>query len=96
MRDQLIRDRIVVGIQDAKLSEKMQLDPDLTLEKSIALARQSEAVKKQQPLIRGQSQGDANLDAVKSRRNKQQQQTFRRQSQQKQWTGQKHQNKCTR
>ena len=47
MRDQLIRDRIVVGIKDAKLSEKMQLDPDLTLEKSIALARQSEAVKKQ-------------------------------------------------
>jgi hypothetical protein len=32
----------------------MQLDPDLTLDKAISLARQSEAVKKQQPLIRGQ------------------------------------------
>jgi hypothetical protein len=52
MRDQLIRDLIVVGIRDDKLSEKMQLDPDLTLEKAISLARQSEAVKKQQPLIR--------------------------------------------
>ena len=31
----MIRDRIVVGIQDAKLSEKMQLDPDLTLEKAV-------------------------------------------------------------
>jgi hypothetical protein len=29
MRDQLIRDLIVVGIRDDKLSEKMQLDPDL-------------------------------------------------------------------
>jgi hypothetical protein len=51
MRAQLIRDLIVVGIRDDKLSEKMQLDPDLTLEKAISLARQSEAVKKQQPLI---------------------------------------------
>ena len=35
MRDQLIRDLIVVGISDDKLSEMMQLDPDLTLEKTI-------------------------------------------------------------
>ena len=47
MRDQLIRDLIIVGIRDSKLSEKMQLDPDLTLEKAIILARQSETVKKQ-------------------------------------------------
>ena len=59
MRDQLIRDLIVVGIRDDKLSEKMQLDPDLTLEKAISLARQSEAVKKQQPLIRGQIEPEA-------------------------------------
>jgi hypothetical protein len=73
MRDQLIRDLIVVGICDDKLSEKMQLDPELTLEKAISLARQSEAVKKQQPLIRGQIEPEANLDAVKSRyKNKQQ------------------------
>jgi hypothetical protein len=39
MRDQLIRDFIVVGIRDDKLSEKMQLDPDLTLEKAISLAK---------------------------------------------------------
>jgi hypothetical protein len=44
IRDQLIRDFIVVGICDDKLSEKMQLDPDLTLEKAISLARQSEDV----------------------------------------------------
>jgi hypothetical protein len=36
MRDQLIRDLIVVGIRDDKLSEKMQLYPDLTLGKGIS------------------------------------------------------------
>lgn len=30
MRDELIRDRIVVGIHDATLSESLQLDADLT------------------------------------------------------------------
>jgi hypothetical protein len=42
----MIRDRIVVGIKDANLSVKMQLDPDLTLKKAIDMARQSESVRK--------------------------------------------------
>ena len=32
--NQMIRDRIVVGIRDSKLSLKMQLELDLTLEKA--------------------------------------------------------------
>ena len=36
----------------------MQLDPELTLDKAIALARQSEAVHKQQPVVRGMQQQD--------------------------------------
>jgi len=32
---EMIRDRIVVGLLDAKLSEKLQLEPDLTLPKAI-------------------------------------------------------------
>jgi hypothetical protein len=36
----MIRDRIVVGIKDANLSDKMQLDPDLTLKKATDMARQ--------------------------------------------------------
>lgn len=47
----MIRDRIVVGLQDVKFSERLQTDPDLTLQKAIQLGRQSEAVKKQQALI---------------------------------------------
>lgn len=47
LRDQMIRDRIVVGICDNALSERLQLDPKLTLEKVKALLRQCEAVPKQ-------------------------------------------------
>ena len=46
LTDEMIRDRIVVGLLDAKLSEKLQLDPELTLPKAVNPARQSEAVKK--------------------------------------------------
>ena len=53
LRDQMIRDRIVVGIRNSKLSEKLQLDPNLTLASAITHVRQSEAVKLQQPLLRG-------------------------------------------
>ena len=35
LHDEMIRDRIVVGLRDARLSEKLQLDPDLMLEKAI-------------------------------------------------------------
>ena len=34
-REELIRDRIVVGILDAKLSESLQLDTDLSLAKAM-------------------------------------------------------------
>lgn len=49
----MIRDRIVVGVQDRKLSEKMQLDAKLTLESATAMARQSETVKNQQDALHG-------------------------------------------
>ena len=35
LKDEMIRDRIVVGLQDSKLSEKLQLDPELSLAKAI-------------------------------------------------------------
>ena len=47
----LIRDRIVVGIKDKKVSEQLQLDSKLTLEKVITKIRQSETVKKQQVFL---------------------------------------------
>ena len=56
LQDELIGDRIVVGLRDAKLSEKLQLDPELTLTKAIHQARRSESVKKQQGLMRNDFQ----------------------------------------
>ena len=49
----MIRDRIVVGISDAKLSEKLQLDRELTLEKAITQVRQQELIRQQQSTLRG-------------------------------------------
>ena len=53
LKDQLIKDRIVVGIRNIKLAEKLQLDKDLTLEKAITEARQSETIKSQQHFVWG-------------------------------------------
>ena len=53
LHDEMIRDRIVVGLRDARLSEKLQLDAGLTLEKAITAIRQAEAMKQQQPIVRG-------------------------------------------
>ena len=55
LHDQLIRDRIVVGLLDKKLSEKLQMDSELTLEKAVTIAKQSEAVKQQQSTLHSKS-----------------------------------------
>lgn len=52
LRNEMIRDRIVVGIRDEALSERLQLDSELTLEKAKTLVRQREAVHEQQALLR--------------------------------------------
>ena len=61
LREELIRDRIVVGIRD-KLSEKLQLEADLTLDKAVSVAGQKEKVRKQQSILRGD--GKQCVDAV--------------------------------
>lgn len=45
VKDEPIRNRIVGGLKDSKLSEKLQLDPDLALAKATNQASRSEAVK---------------------------------------------------
>ena len=52
MTEQMIRDRLVVGIRDSSLSESLQLDPDLTLEKAKKV-RQREAVHQQTGVLKG-------------------------------------------
>ena len=55
VKNEQIRDKIVIGILDTNLSEKMQLESDLTLEKAKTMARQSEVVKSQ---VKTQHKGD--------------------------------------
>ena len=51
LREELIRDRIMVGLQDVKLSKKLQMDSSLTLQTAINKVRQNESVKKQQEIL---------------------------------------------
>ncbi|XP_061926289.1 uncharacterized protein K02A2.6-like [Entelurus aequoreus] len=70
LKEELIRDRIVVGINDRRLSEQLQMDSELTLVKTIQRVRQSETVKKQQTLMyntAGEGDSKINLDAVQTR-----------------------------
>ncbi|KAL1432308.1 hypothetical protein MTO96_013627 [Rhipicephalus appendiculatus] len=57
LREDLIRDRLVVGIQDHKVSRALQLDPELKLQKALLVARQHETINQQQAeLHRGREQ----------------------------------------
>ena len=68
LKDYMIRDKIVVGLCDEQLSEKLQLDPNLTLKRAVDQARQKEAVRKQQAVVRcNQSEVTTNVDAMRSK-----------------------------
>ena len=64
LHDELIRDRIVVGLADARLSERMQMEKDLNLEKAMNMARQSEEIKKQQNTLRSETSSVVQMDAA--------------------------------
>ena len=55
LRDEMIQDQIVVGLRESNLSERLQTDPELTLDKAITMARQIEAVKEQRAVVRGET-----------------------------------------
>ena len=64
LKNELIRDRLVVGLKDVNLSETVQLDSRLTLDTAVLRARQSEQVKQQQNELRGSA---TQIDAVHRR-----------------------------
>ena len=53
LQSEMIRDRLVVGIRDSALSERLQMDAELTLEKAKKAVRQREAVHEQQRELSG-------------------------------------------
>ena len=72
LREEMIRDRIVVGIRDAALSLKLQLIEKLTLDQALTKVQEAEAIRSQQPLLRSdvkdtKSGTTANVSAVHKR-----------------------------
>ena len=65
LKDELIRDRIVVGVLDDALSNDLQGKADLTLAQAKTLARQAEARKENHGILRGES--SVNQVSYKSR-----------------------------
>ena len=49
----MIRDRLFVGIRDTALSEKLQMDADLMLEKAKKSIRKQEAIHEHQGILIG-------------------------------------------
>ena len=57
LKDEMIRDRLVVVVRDAVLSQQLQLDADLTLETAKKKIRQREAVGEQSKELKGATKG---------------------------------------
>ena len=68
LKDEMIRDRLVVGIRDKSLAERLQMDSALTLERVKTAIRQCEAIQDSKSLWRGDSSSDSiRVDAVKGK-----------------------------
>ena len=65
LENEMICDRLVVGIRDQALSKRLQLDATLTLEKAKTSIRQQEAVQEQQTILHGTATADGNLDSIR-------------------------------
>lgn len=63
-KNEMIRDSIVIGICDASLSEKLQMDWELTLEKVKTIICQRGAVHDQQCVFKGNTVDLSPVDAV--------------------------------
>ena len=66
LKDSLIRDRIVVGVSNEKLSDHLQSKSDLTLDKAVQLCRQAESRKQNQDVVRGEISSPSQVDHLRS------------------------------
>lgn len=64
LKNEMIRDRIIVGIRDQAISKRLQMVADLTLEKAKTLVQQREAAHEHQLTLNGSSKEDKSLDSV--------------------------------
>ena len=69
LKEEMIRDQLVIGIQGSTLSEKLQMDATLTLESTKKAIRQKEVIHEQQQVLKGDDKAtsDSSLDAIHAR-----------------------------
>lgn len=70
LKDELIRDRIVIGIRDSRASERLQLISDLTINKTIELARQAEIQAREGKKIRDDVSQQSQVNRVAENKRK--------------------------
>ena len=68
LKSEMIRDRLVIGIRDGQLSERLQMESDLTLQKAEKLVRQRAAVSQQQHALKGPVENKPHLEAIKQQK----------------------------
>lgn len=66
VREELVRDRLVIGVRDKQLREKLMLIENLTLSKAIEIAKSWEAVKQQNRELQGES-STKNVDRMQKK-----------------------------
>ena len=67
LKDELIRDRIVVGIRNAVLSQKLMQDDTLTLDKAVKQAKPSELVKEHHEILKGDGE-DGKINRIRDKK----------------------------
>lgn len=67
--DEILRDRIVLGILDDKMRERLLWLNDLTLQKTVNLIKATEQTEQQIKLIGGNPSGNANVNVQHLDRN---------------------------
>lgn len=64
MSEEFIRDRFTQGLRDSQLSETLQNDPNLILEKVKNIVLQSQYIKKQEILLRSNFEEESTVDTT--------------------------------
>ena len=67
LKEELIRDRIVVGIRNAVLSQKYMQDDTLTLDKAVKQAKSSELVKEHHEILKGDGE-DGKINRIRDKK----------------------------
>ena len=69
LKESLIRDRIVAGVRDTRVQERLLREPDLTLDKAMSICRAAEETKKQSEEMQSKTSPNQ-VDQLRNRKDK--------------------------